>query len=117
MSIAQRIRSLSSLHDDWNGHGAPAPNATAIQNALNALEIAQGMGIEPSKAPPSADGGVALVWTPCGMMYAMLEMYNEGDGAYMTLGAEMHFGDVDPSPAGITSALEMIKRFMQEVGE
>lgn len=76
--LAKKIDDLASLAQNWNSYGAEAPNSIAINAARGILERLIEKNFLPGKAVPSAENGVALVFTK-NDRYADIECFNTGE--------------------------------------
>jgi hypothetical protein len=73
------LSQLSSVPDDWNGYGSPAPSAEAIGTARTILAILWTERLLPRRVLPSADGGVALVFSSANENRAVIETLNSSE--------------------------------------
>ena len=70
------LSQLSSVPDDWNGYGSPAPSDEAIVVARKILNILWTERLVPRRVLPSADGGVALLFSSSNENRAVIETLN-----------------------------------------
>jgi hypothetical protein len=73
----EKLESLHSLKDGWNGYTAASPNAKSIENAHLFLQVMQLEAAEPTRVAPSAMGGVAIT-RRIGNRKVFVEFYNDG---------------------------------------
>jgi hypothetical protein len=73
-----RLSSLLDLRSNWDSYGAPAPNRTAVENALRILSLMWSLGLPLTSIVPSAEGGVGFCFKS-GNRYADIESSNEGE--------------------------------------
>jgi len=69
---------LESLRSNWDTYGAPAPNDTAMGNAIRILEHMTPFDLSAAKIIPSAEGGIGFCFV-VGDRYADIEASNDGD--------------------------------------
>ncbi|HYA40601.1 MAG TPA: hypothetical protein VEF34_04830 [Syntrophobacteraceae bacterium] len=69
---------MRSVQDNWNGQGSAAPNAYAIRNAEEVIELLHQKGLAAHRISPSADEGVAISFLK-GDRHALIECYNDGE--------------------------------------
>ncbi len=69
---------LESLKSNWDSYGAPAPNETAMGNAIRILEHMTSFDLSAAKIIPSAEGGIGFCFV-VGDRYADIEAANDGD--------------------------------------
>ncbi|MDE0165690.1 MAG: hypothetical protein OXL36_11405 [Bryobacterales bacterium] len=72
------IDSLIELQDDWDGHGAPAPNSQSAALAKSAIDIASAEGLSFDRIAPAGEGGIGLCFIR-GEKYADIECLNDGE--------------------------------------
>jgi hypothetical protein len=76
--VRQKLKDLRDYLPDWDGYGAPAPNATSLANAdeiLQALAIQNAPIVE---VMACADGGVALFCCESPRS-VLVECFNDGE--------------------------------------
>jgi hypothetical protein len=73
-----QLSSLLDLRSNWDSYGAPAPNRTAVENALHILSLMPTLGLPLTSIVPSAEGGVGFCFKS-GNRYADIESSNEGE--------------------------------------
>jgi len=73
---ANLLSQLSLVPDDWNGYGSPAPSGEAIGIARTILNILWTERLIPRRVLPSAEGGVALVFSSTSENRAVIETLN-----------------------------------------
>jgi hypothetical protein len=73
---AKLLSELSSVPDDWNGYGSPAPSTAAIGIARTILNTLWTERLLPRRVLPSAEGGVALVFSSVTENRAVIETLN-----------------------------------------
>ncbi len=76
---ANLLSELSSVPDDWNGYGSPAPSAEAITTARTILNTLWTERLLPRRVLPSAEGGVALVFSSTNENRAVIETLNNNE--------------------------------------
>jgi hypothetical protein len=76
---ANLLTQLSSVPDDWNGYGSPAPSAEAIGIAKTILNTLWTERLLPRRVLPSAEGGVALVFSSANENRAVIETLNSNE--------------------------------------
>jgi hypothetical protein len=76
---ANLLTQLSSVPDDWNGYGSPAPSTEAIRVAKTILNTLWTERLLPRRVLPSAEGGVALVFSSANENRAVIETLNSNE--------------------------------------
>jgi hypothetical protein len=76
---AKLLTQLSSVPDDWNGYGSPAPSTEAIGIAKAILNTLWTERLLPRRVLPSAEGGVALVFSSANENRAVIETLNSNE--------------------------------------
>lgn len=99
-SLRVRLGELALLADGWNGYGAPAPSALALERMRDVLVAAEAAGFPPSRLAADADGGVFAYWfgaetLPGGSHRRVASMLIDNDGC-----AAAHTQDRLASDAG-----------------
>jgi hypothetical protein len=69
---------LASLEADWDGYGAPPPNALSIDAARTVLARGFDLGLIASAILASAEGGVFVAFDGTGDRRANIECFNNG---------------------------------------
>jgi len=77
-SLMTALGRLHELNHDWDGDGAPAPNAFAIYAARTVLERAFERGLTAAVVLPSVEGGVFVAFDGDGARRANIECFNNG---------------------------------------
>lgn len=99
-SLRVRLGEFALLVDGWNGYGAPAPSALALERMQDVLVAAEAAGFPPSRLAADADGGVFACWfgaetLPGGSHRRVASMLIDNDGC-----AAAHTQDRLASDAG-----------------
>lgn len=76
---ANLLTQLCSVPDDWNGYGSPAPTGEAIKIARAILNTLWTERLIPRRVLPSAEGGVALVFSSASENRAVIETLNTNE--------------------------------------
>lgn len=82
--VFAQIDALSSLRDNWDGYGAPAPSSKSIWRTIDAIDHVPSFPID---IVPSAEGGAAIHLRREGKN-AQLEFLNDGDIIGLTYSRE-----------------------------
>ena len=77
--LTNLLTRLSSVSDDWNGYGSPAPSPQAVGVARTILTTLWTERLLPKRVLPSADGGVALVFSSVTENRAVIEVLNSNE--------------------------------------
>jgi hypothetical protein len=109
-----KLFDLASLKSNWDTYGAPAPNKTALENAVRILEHMKPFDLALANIVPSAEGGVGFCFVS-GDRYADIETSNDGEligvrytGMHTPVVIEM-----DGTDASIEAALEQIRNHVR----
>jgi hypothetical protein len=110
---SRKLDRLASLVAGWDGYGAEAPNAVAIEGARRIVELLNRMNFAPSLVSASPEGGVILTFLGRGRM-ASLEYYNSGELGAVTSDEER---EVDAwengvNEAAVSEAVGRVARFL-----
>src|SRR4051812_30479042 len=97
-ALIEAIESLAVIRDNWNGMGAPAPNASSIKNArrIAAAIDSYSLPFEPVSASPSSEGGIALSFRNR-TRRAIIECYNSDEVLIGTVDGE----EIDTFPVRV----------------
>lgn len=75
-----RLDSFRSLQTGWDSYEAEPPNETALENARQVLLLfIESESSLPIRVAPSAEGGVALIFSKGDSKYADIECFNDGE--------------------------------------
>lgn len=77
--LTQALSDLSFTEQDWNSYGSPKPSVDAIRYAGEILNTLRRHNLPPARILPSAEGGVALVFTSSTPNRAVIEALNDGE--------------------------------------
>ncbi len=111
VSVAERLKSMRNLRDNWDGFGSTAPNAMALRVACDVLLALHEDALTPTEIGPSVEEGVTLSFVN-GDRYAFLEIYNDGD-----IAVGYFEGDNDPKTYEFDDSFEQIKQASLKVLE
>jgi hypothetical protein len=70
---------LESVGTNWNSYGSPAPSADSISVAKQMLAAFAGDALSPDDVRPSAEGGVAIIFSGSGRNRAIVESLNNDE--------------------------------------
>jgi hypothetical protein len=106
---------LRELPTNWDGYGAPTPNATAAAFAKVILEECLAKNFVPSAVVPSSEGGIAVTFRR-GVRYADIECFNEGDlfAAFDSGEGVPTVWPVGSGSAGVRAAIDEIRDRLRE---
>jgi hypothetical protein len=106
--------SLAELKSNWDSYGAPAPTATAIENAARILEHMKPFDLAMANIVPSAEGGVGFCFARDNR-YADIESSNEGDiiGIRYVGVQTPELIETDGTDASIEAALQQIRNHIR----
>jgi hypothetical protein len=76
--LIDQVESLKQIKNNWDTHGAEAPNQTILWNSRIILEMLFHLDLFPNDIVPSAEGGVGIVFKK-DERYADIELFNDGD--------------------------------------
>ena len=82
--LAKELFALSYLSDGWNSYESPAPSESSIQRAFKTLTLLRSENLMPKRVLPSAEAGVAFVYTSPSKNRAVIENLNDEE-AYLLL--------------------------------
>jgi hypothetical protein len=102
------LSKVTSLKDNWNSYGSPAPSTVAVSGAKEILEYLADAVIAPDNLKASAEGGVAIILSGAGKNRAIIESLNNGE-RYMLLYDLDGGNETFDWPAG-SSAVESIRK-------
>jgi len=115
LSKAQsQLDRLAELRSNWDSYGAPAPNESALENAVRILEHMRPFDLAMTNIVPSAEGGVGFCFVK-GDRYADIESSNEGDiigVRYVGMQTPVLI-ETDGTDASIEAALEQIRNHIR----
>jgi hypothetical protein len=74
--LSRTLTHLESVPDDWNTYGSPAPSARSIKVARSIFNTLRSEHLLPKRVLPSADGGVAFVFSSTTENRAAIETLN-----------------------------------------
>jgi hypothetical protein len=80
-NLQECVHELEALRDlvpGWNGYRAEPPGPLALTAARQALESLSILASLPERVIPSAEGGIALVFST-DPLYTALEIFNDGE--------------------------------------
>jgi hypothetical protein len=115
LSKAQtKLFDLATLRSNWDSYGAPAPNKTALENAVRILEHMKPFDLALANIVPSAEGGVGFCFIS-GDRYADIESSNEGEmiGVRYTGMQTPVLIEMDGTDVSIETALEQIRNHVR----
>ncbi len=106
----ERVRMLSGLRDNWDGHFALAPREDTIRRASDLLEVL--LNAMPRSMPlpyvtPSTEGGVILEWSRTGTE-VMVEIGPDDVGVYVEIEGESNEGSFASLESELRSALRRV---------
>ncbi|MCY3022908.1 MAG: hypothetical protein NTW87_28350 [Planctomycetota bacterium] len=101
------LRDMREIKHNWNGYGSEAPNACALQNAEDVLDVLadEDFDLAPTNVVPSADNGVGISFRN-GERYALIECYNTGEIAAVVSNGPGHADSWDVAPAELRQTIE-----------
>lgn len=110
----QKLMRFAEWKENWDSYGAPAPNATALKNALRIAKLLLAPDLERANIVPSAEGGIGFSFS-VDDRYADIECSNEGDflGVRYSGMETPVLIDLDGSDRSIQSALEEIRKHVR----
>lgn len=76
--LEEQVTQLSSLSEDWDSYGSPAPAGESISDARLAIGKLRVNQLVPEVVSPSAEGGVSIYFSN-GKQKAFIELLNEGE--------------------------------------
>ncbi len=83
VSFCQKIKEMSKLEIGWNGYKAEPPNKVAIELALLAVEILDGLAFLPNFVSPSSENGIGFTFENSGR-FGYAEFFNNGEICMLT---------------------------------
>jgi hypothetical protein len=110
-SARQHLWTLTSLQDNWDSYGAPAPNDRAAANAERVLRLLQYFELSIARVLPSAEGGIGICFIQ-NDSYADIECSNDGE----IIGVR-YVGAAAPTLIEIDGTDDSIRAGLQEVRE
>ncbi len=88
MQTKSRLDELARYLPDWDGAGAPAPNAQSIGNARKIADELEARNLHPDKIAVSVEGGIGFTFkAKVGRAY--IECDNDGEIFVAIYGAEL----------------------------
>jgi len=111
VSVAERLKSMRNLRNNWDGFGSAAPNAMALRVACDVLLALHEDALSPTEIGPSVEEGVTVSFVN-GDRYAFIEIYNDGD-----IAVGYFEGDNDPKTYEFDDSFEQIKQASLKVLE
>ncbi|MHC4197049.1 MAG: hypothetical protein ACYSRP_03940 [Planctomycetota bacterium] len=111
--FVQKLEEIKNLPNDWNGYGTAAPNALAVLNIWEVIEVLQDMDFAPAQISPSADEGITISFAQKNK-YAFVECDNDGDilAATSDRQGKREIWQIRNSKDAIKNDLEIISAFI-----
>jgi hypothetical protein len=112
--FCESLDALSTLENGWDSYSAPAPNATAIENAKALVNEADSLHTTPERVEPSAMGGVGVTFS-ADKREVVIEFYNRGT-AHALFSKDstgtMHTLAVSTDPVGYRSIIGEVRKYL-----
>lgn len=108
-----KLKSLAYLSKGWDGYVAERPTNEALGIASNALHLMYASRLEPTDVIPSAEGGVAIVFSSATTL-AQVEFLNGNEIVWVGYHGknEPEAGVFDLTDHGMGAAIEQIQGFL-----
>ena len=106
---------LESVGTNWNSYGSPAPSAHSISAAKQMLEAFAGDALSPDDVRPSAEGGVAIIFSGYGRNRAIIESLNNDEQFILLYDLDGNSRTVDWTQRGEKSLIAVLRDHLQGV--
>lgn len=104
-----------SLQSNWNSYGSAAPSPESIIAAKHMLESLAGEALTPDNVRPSAEGGVAIIFSGAGKNRAIVESLNDNEQFIMLYDLDGSSRTIDWAQNDETELLSILRNHLQGV--